>query len=103
MSQDVSVRKNRMSGLRPGFAYHRRRGRHIGDSELQVHPVRALLGLNDHLHRPAGSPLTGLSDFAVNEMRRAYVCVGRHLGANQRLSKRSPMTGRIFDEIERQF
>jgi hypothetical protein len=36
-------------------------------------------------------------------MRRAYVCVGRHLGANQRLSKRSPMTGRIFDEIERQF
>jgi hypothetical protein len=32
------------------------------------------VGLNDHLHRPAGSPLSRLSDFAVNESRRAYVC-----------------------------
>jgi hypothetical protein len=76
---------------------------HLGISELQVHLVRALVCLNDLLHRSAGSPLSRLSDFAVHESRRAYVCVGRDLGANQRLSKRSPMTGRIFDEIERRF
>jgi hypothetical protein len=76
---------------------------HLGVSELQVHPVRALVGLNDHLHRLAGSPLSRLSDFAVHESRRAYVCVGSDLGASQRLRKRSPMTGRILDEIERRF
>jgi hypothetical protein len=75
----------------------------LGISELQVHPVRALAGLNDHLHRSAGSPLSRLPYVAVNEGRRAYACVGRDLGANQRLSKRSAMTGRIFDEIERRF
>jgi hypothetical protein len=103
MSQDVSVRKNRMSGFRPGFAYHRRCGHHLGFSERQVHPVRALVGLNDHLHRSAGTPLSRLSDFAVHESRRTYLSVGRDLGANQRLSKRSRMTGRILDEIERRF
>jgi hypothetical protein len=164
MSRDVSVRENRMSRPRPGFAYHRWRAldaaysyrqgnlvqrecepldrserqylqvdaaawrhhrsraklrrpigsglgpaaadlprHHLGISELQVHAVRALVGLNDHLHRPAGSPLSRLSDFAVHESRRAYVCVGRDLGASQRLRKRSPMTGRILDEIDRRF
>jgi hypothetical protein len=166
MSQDASVQENRTSGLRPGSAYHRRRGldaawlcwhhqgnlvgracelldhyqrqylgvdtparrhhrsrgrirrlvesglgatagdlhrHHLGVSELQVHPVRAPAGLNDHLHRPAGGPLCRLSDFAVHETRRAFVSNCHDLGANQRLSKRSSMTGRIFDEIERRF
>jgi hypothetical protein len=76
---------------------------HLGISELQVHPVRALVGLNDHLHRLAGSPLSRLSEVAVHESRRAYVCVGSDLGASQRLRIRSPMTGRILDEIERRF
>lgn len=164
MSRDVSVRENRMSRRRPGFAYHRWRAldaacshrqgnlvqpecepldrserqylgvdaaawrhhrsraklrrpfgsglgptaadlhrHHLGISELQVYAVRALAGLNDHLHRLAGSPLSRLSDFAVHESRRAYMCVGSDLGASQRLRKRSPMTGRILDEIERRF
>jgi hypothetical protein len=164
MSQDVSVRENRMRGGRPAFAYHRRRAldavwlcwhrqgnlvqreyepldrserqylgvdtaarrhhrsrarvrrlfgsglgataadphrHHLGIGELQVHPVRALVGLNDYPHRPAGSPLSRLADFAVNEGGRANVCVGPDLGANQGISKRSRMTGRVFDEIER--
>jgi hypothetical protein len=77
--------------------------RQLGISELQVHSVRALLGFDDHLHRPAGNPLRRLSDFAVKESRRPYVRVGRHLRANRGLSKRSPTTGRIFDEIERRY
>jgi hypothetical protein len=101
MSQDVSVWENRMSGLRPGCAYHRRRGHHLGVSELQVHPVRALVGLNDHVHRPAGGPLSRLSDLAVQESRRTHLSVGRDLGVNQRLSKRSQTTGRILVETER--
>jgi hypothetical protein len=103
MSQDVSVGESRVSGLRPGFAYHRRRGHHLGVSERQVHPVRALLSLNDHPHRPAGGSLSRLSDFAVHESRRTYLSVGRDLGANQRSSKRSRTTGRILDEIERRY
>jgi hypothetical protein len=101
MCQDVSVGENRLSGLRPGFAYQRRRGHHRGVSERQVHPVRALVGLNDHPHRSAGSPLSRLSDLAVHESRRTYLSVGRDLGTNQRLSKRSQTTGRILDETER--
>jgi hypothetical protein len=52
---------------------------HLGISELQVHPVRALVGLNDHLHRSAGSPLSRLPYFAVNEAGEP-MCVGRDLG-----------------------
>jgi hypothetical protein len=72
MSEDVSVRENCRSGL----DLHRY---HLGISELRVHPVRALVGLNDLLHRSVGSPLSRLSEFAVHESRRTYVC-GRHLG-----------------------
>ena len=79
MSQDVSVGENRISGLRPGFAYHRRRGHHLGVSELQVHSARALAGLNDHLHRPAGVPLSGLSD----QERRLLALLGEGLTNKQ--------------------
>jgi hypothetical protein len=91
MSQDVSVGENRMSG------------HYLGVRERQVHPVQARVGLNDYLHRPAGGPVSRLSDLAVHESRRTYLSVGRDLGANQRLSKRSRTTGRIFDEIERRY
>ena len=101
MSQDVSVGENRLSGLRPGCAYQRWRGHHLGVSERQVHPVRAVVGLNDHLHRPAGGPLSRVSDLAVREIRRTYLSVGLDLGVNQHLSKRSQTTGRILDENER--
>ena len=37
---------------------------------------------------------------AVNEGGRANVCVGPDLGANQGISKRSRMTGRVFDEMK---
>jgi hypothetical protein len=47
-------------------------------------------------------------DVSVRENRRSGLvpecmraCIDRDGGANQRLLKRSPMTGRIFDEIER--
>ena len=76
---------------------------HLGISERQVHPVRALMGPNDHLRPPVGSPHNRLSEFAVHESRRAHVCIGLDLGASQRLRKRSPLTGRVIDEIERRF
>jgi hypothetical protein len=73
----------------------------LGVCEPQVPPVRAPVDLNDHVHGPAGGPLSRLSDFAVHASRRAFSCVGRDLGANQGISKRSRMIGRVFDEIER--
>ena len=60
----------------PGWRHHRSRGgfrrlfgsglgalagdlhrRHLSVRELRVHPVGALVGIDDHLHRPVGDPL----------------------------------------------
>jgi hypothetical protein len=73
MSQDVSVRESRRSDLLPGTAYQRRRA--LDAAWLRWHRQGNLV------HRE--------------------LCVCRDLGANQRISKRSAMNGRIVDEIER--
>jgi hypothetical protein len=73
MSQDVSERESRRSDLLPGTAHQRRRA--LDAAWLRWHRQGNLV------HRE--------------------LCVCRDLGANQGLSKRSRMTGRIFNEVER--